>query len=151
MITELLNENNIKVNVKVETWEDAAWKVGGLLVDNGDVEPGYIEAMMVSVKKYGPYIVIAPGIALFHGRPQDGVNRICMSLITLKDPVNFNAGEKDPVKIAFAFGAIDNKSHLEALQDIMVVLQDEKVVKGIQDAQTNAEVLEIIKNKLSNK
>jgi PTS system ascorbate-specific IIA component len=148
MITGLLKENTVKVNLEVNTWEEAAWASGGLLVETGGVEARYIEAMMLSVKTYGPYIVIVPGIAIFHGRPQDGVNRICMSLVTLKNPVNFDAGEKDPVKLVFAFGAIDNKAHIEALADLMVLFQDEEVLLKIQEAQTKEEVLKIIKIKL---
>jgi PTS system ascorbate-specific IIA component len=32
---------------------------------------------------------LAPGIALLHARPEDGVKQACLSLITLQYPVKF--------------------------------------------------------------
>lgn len=151
MILELLNSSSIKANVHAETWEEAGRIAGKLLVDSGGVENGYIEAILESVKKYGPYIVIAPGVALFHARPQDGVKKICMSLITIKDGVNFNAGEKDPVKLAFAFGAIDNKTHLTALSELMIILKDNELLQKLESSDDELQIIELLKNKLENK
>jgi PTS system ascorbate-specific IIA component len=124
MIVELLTKENLKAN-----------------------EPRYIEAVIDAIKKYGPYIVIAPGVALFHARPQDGVKKICMSMITLKNGVNFNAGEKDPVKLVFAFGALDNKMHIKALTGLMEILKDSKLMKRLEDSENEVQLLEILKEK----
>ncbi|MHB1394965.1 MAG: PTS sugar transporter subunit IIA [Clostridia bacterium] len=148
MIVELLNSGNIKAKVKAETWEEAGRIAGQLLVDIDGVGAEYIEATLDSVRKYGPYIVIAPGVALFHARPQDGVKKICMSFITLKDGVNFNAGDKDPVKLVFAFGATDNKTHLTALSELMVILKDKEVMQKLECSENELQIMELLKNKL---
>ena len=148
MITDLLKTENIKVNVDVNTWEEAGRSAGKLLVDTKGVEEKYVDAMIDGVKKYGPYIVIAKGIAIFHARPADGVKRVCMSLVTLKNGVNFNAGDKDPVELVFAFGAIDNNTHLKMLSEVMDILRDRQGIDSILRAKDGKEVLAIIKNKL---
>lgn len=150
LITDLLKKENVKLQVDANTWEEAGRAAGALLVNNGGVEPKYIDAMIESVKKFGPYIVIAPNIAIFHARPQDGVKKICMSLVTLKSGVNFNAGDKDPVSLIFAFGALDHKTHLEALAELMVILQDKNTLRSILNSRKEGEVLEIIRKKLEN-
>jgi PTS system ascorbate-specific IIA component len=151
LLTDLLKKENIKVNAEVNTWKEAGEIAGKLLVKAGSVEPGYVDAMIASVEKYGPYIVIAPGIALFHARPQDGVKEICMSLVTLKKGVGFNAGEKDPVNLAIAFGATDNKAHLKALSELMEILRDQNTINRILSSKDEDEVLEVIKGKMKNK
>lgn len=147
MILELLKEGNVRAKVQVATWEEAGRAAGQLLVDSEGVKPEYIEAILDSVRKYGPYIVLVPGVALFHARPQDGVNRVCMSLITLKEGVNFNAGNKDPVKLVFAFGAVDQKAHVAALRELMTIFKDQEVIDKIENSQNEFQIMDAIKNK----
>lgn len=63
-------------------------KAGGLLLDNQSIKKEYIADMIASVHEFGPYIVIAPGIALFHARPEGNVNEICLSYLRLKSQLN---------------------------------------------------------------
>lgn len=51
-------------------------RIGGeLLEKSGAIEPRYIDAMINTVKEIGPYIVIAPGIAMPHARPEAGAKK----------------------------------------------------------------------------
>ncbi len=54
-------------------------KIGvDLLVAADVVEPRYYQAILDGVAQHGPYFVIAPGLAMPHGRPEEGVkNRLC--------------------------------------------------------------------------
>ena len=42
------------------------------MVDAGFTEPTYTEAMIDVVRDMGPYIVLAPGLAMPHARPEMG-------------------------------------------------------------------------------
>lgn len=148
LLLDLLVEDTIEICSEAKNWEEAGKIAGQLLVDKDKIEKRYIEAMIESVKKFGPYIVIAPGIALFHARPEDGVKSMCMSLAVFKKGVTFNAGKKDPVKLVFVLGALDNESHLKVLAETMTLLQDSNVINGIISSDSQGEVLKIIKNKL---
>ncbi len=120
-------------------------RIGGeLLEKSGAIEPRYIDAMINTVKEIGPYIVIAPGIAMPHARPEAGAKKIGMSLITLKNPVNFGNKENDPVKIVVSLCAIDHSSHLKALSELVELLGDEKFVSLLATAERKEEVLEYI-------
>jgi len=148
LLLNLLNKKTIKIDDEITNWKEAAKISGQLLVNTGKVEKRYIDAMIKSVEKYGPYIVIAPRIALFHARPEDGVKSMCMSLTVFKKGIIFNVPDKDPVKLVFVLGAIDNESHLKMLSDTMVLLQDEEVVNNIISSEEVDEIIQIIKNKL---
>ncbi len=151
MIIDLLKQGNVSLQVEAKTWQEAGRIAGGLLVDSGKVEAEYVDAMISSVEQYGPYIVLVKGVALFHARPENGVKEICMSLITLKDPVIFNADEKDPVKIAFAFGAIDHQSHLEALSELMVLFGNQEVLDQIGEIETEEALMSLLNKVLKEK
>lgn len=120
-LLELLTPERIELNVEVADWYTAIRKVGRLLVDDDCVEERYIESMIQAAEELGPYIVVAPGIAMPHSRPETGVILPCMAAITLRYPVHFGNKENDPVKLVLAFGAVDNNQHVEALEQIVTI------------------------------
>jgi len=97
---------------------------GNLLVAAGTVKERYIQGMKNTLKILGPYFVIAPGIALLHARPEDGVIRSSLALVTLKIPIPFGHSTNDPVDIVFALAAVDKTSHIEALSELASCLSD---------------------------
>jgi len=145
VLKDLLTKDTIKLNVEAKDWEEAVRIGGELLEKSGAIEPRYIDAMINTVKEIGPYIVIAPGIAMPHARPEAGAKKIGMSLITLKNPVNFGNKENDPVKIVVSLCAIDHSSHLKALSELVELLGDENTVKTICEANDVEEVVNLIK------
>jgi mannitol/fructose-specific phosphotransferase system IIA component (Ntr-type) len=101
--------------------------------------------MKDAVYRYGPYVVLAPGIALLHARPDDGVNRICMSLVTLNPPIPFHHPHNDPVRLAFGICVIDHHSHIKALAELANLLGDSERIAKIESASSPAEVISIVK------
>lgn len=146
MLADLLTERTVRVGVEARDWQEVVDIAGRLLLEDGSIEPSYIDAMREVIQSLGPYVVIAPGVALLHGRPQHGVKRICMSLVVLKTPVKFGHPENDPVTLAFALGGVDERSHLDALAQLATLLSDEDAASRLRTAQTVEEVLEIIRS-----
>ncbi len=144
MLTDLITEETIELNVEATTWEEAVKAGGELLVKNGMTAPEYIYAMIHTVKQLGPYIVIAPGIALPHARPEDGVKKIGMSLISLKKAVPFGNADYDPVKIVICLCAIDNSSHLKALSSLMNLLEDQDFISIVNHTNDKKRILDYI-------
>lgn len=146
MLTDIINEKYIELNVEVDSWEESIQYAGQILLRNNCIEERYIEEMIRTKREIGPFIVIAPGIAMPHARPEDGVLKVCMGIITLKNPVEFGSEENDPVKLVIALGAIDNKSHLRALTDLITFLDNEKNIKNIYSCDESKELVELITN-----
>ncbi|NOQ39673.1 MAG: hypothetical protein GQ562_05080 [Anaerolineales bacterium] len=142
----LLPIERIACDVPADSWEDAVREVGKLMVDTGVVENRYIEGMIATTRELGPYIVIAPGVAIPHSRPEDGVISTCLAFAKLRTPVNFGNKENDPVKILFALGALDHTQHVEALKQIAEILSDEKKFEQLLDAGTVETVSAILFN-----
>ena len=124
MLIDLIPENFIKVVDKVDTYQEAVRIAGGILVDNGCVEPRYVDKL-VEVAETFKYIVIAPHIAMPHSRPEDGCIENGMSLLLLKEPIPFGHEEHDPVKAVFALAGKDHNSHLQLLSELADALDNE--------------------------
>lgn len=148
MLLEVIHEDCIVTQASAKDWREVGRMAGQLLVDKGIVEPGYIEAALAAVEKFGMYIVVAPGIALFHSRPEDGVKAVGLSLVTLRDGVNFGVEGKDPVRLAFALAAVDNEAHLGLLAGLSAVLQDAELVASLMEAESPGAVVDLLKTKL---
>lgn len=145
MLQDVLKEESIELNVDVKDWTDAVRFGGSILFKNNCVTENYIQAMIDSVREIGPYIVVTKGVAMPHAQPDKGALRVGMSLITLKNPVNFGNAENDPVNIIICFSATDSKTHLKALSQLAKLLDNEEALLKISSSNSKAEVLEIIK------
>ncbi|HKL41288.1 MAG TPA: PTS sugar transporter subunit IIA [Clostridia bacterium] len=144
MLSEVLSKDKIIINPSVENWREAIKAAGNLLLADEIVTREYVQAMITSVEEKGPYIVIAPGIAIAHARPEDGVNDLGMSLAILEKPIKFGNKDNDPVKIVFSFSSPDNKRHLEVFQQLTTLLMRDNFVENISKATTPEEVLDYI-------
>ena len=143
-LRELMSESSIKLDVEVKDWEEAVRLGGKLLQDEGKVEEAYIEGMVTAIKQLGPYVVIAPGIALPHAAIRLGVNDVGMSFIRLKNPVAFAAGDRDPIDLIFTFSTPDKTSHVQALHQLGRMIADEDALAVLRQAADVAEILKIV-------
>lgn len=143
-LRELMSANSIRLDVEVMDWEAAVRLGGELLRAEGKVEEAYIEGMVTAIKQLGPYVVIAPGIALPHAAIRLGVNDVGMSFIRLKTPVAFEAGDRDPVDLIFTFSTPDKISHVQALHQLGRMIGDDEALSVLRQATGVDEILKIV-------
>ena len=105
MLSDLLDEGLIRLGVEASDWEDAVRKAAQPLIDLEMVTRGYVDDIVRGVNVLGPYIVIAPRVALPHARPESGALRPALGVVTLASPVPFGSAENDPVKFLFPLSA----------------------------------------------
>ncbi|CCQ93227.1 L-ascorbate-specific enzyme IIA component of PTS [[Clostridium] ultunense Esp] len=137
----VLTVEKARVGAFANDWREAIRIVGNLLVEAGDVKQTYVDAMINAVEKFGPYIVLSPGLALAHARPQDGALKVGLSAALLKNPIDFGHPDNDPVKLVLAFSAIDQISHLHVLQIISQVFSDPTSAERIYNSKTSKELV----------
>lgn len=145
MLKDILKPETIMINAHADTWEQAVVLSGRLMLDAGCIKACFIDAMLEMVRENGPYVVIAPGIAMPHARPENGALRTCMSLVTLDSPVEFGNPENDPVYIVIGLAATDNSSHLDALSELVDILGDKEKYQAILKAKTAKEIGTLLK------
>lgn len=144
VLREMLTPEVIRLNVQAKDWEDAVRQSVQLLVDVGGVEPRYVDASVELVREIGPYMVIAPGLALAHARPESGVLRNCLGLISLVEPVEFGNPDNDPVDLVFSLAAIASDEHVELMADLARFLLNEHSLPRLREATEISEVLALV-------
>lgn len=145
-LTDLLKEELIQQVDSVSTWQDAVGLAARPLLANGYIEESYIQAMIASINETGPYIVLAPKVAVPHASPDAGVHQLGISLLQVKEPVDFSEeGDDDKkVQLIFVLAAVDSTAHLRALQELALILDDEEAIDSLIAASDPREILAII-------
>ena len=145
-LTDLLKEELIQQVDSVSNWQDAVGLAAQPLLANGYIEESYIQAMIASINETGPYIVLAPKVAVPHASPDAGVHQLGISLLQVKEPVDFSEDDYDDkkVQLIFVLAAVDSTAHLRALQELALILDDEEAIDSLIAASDPREILAII-------
>lgn len=134
--------NSIRVGAAALDRSHAIEMAGDLLVASGRVTPDYVSEMVAAVEDHGPYIVIAPGIALAHGRPSPAVIETGLSLVTLATPIEFGS-HNDPVKLVFGLAAFDHSSHIDLMKALADALSDPAFVNSLLIAEESDQIRDL--------
>ena len=131
ILADAFGEGSILIKESVDNRSAAIEIAGDLLVQSGRAKTSYIASMLEAVERFGPYIVIAPGIALAHGKPSEDVIETGLSLLVLKQAIEFQHSQNDPVQLVFGLAATDHDSHLETMAALAEVLSDQERVNSL--------------------
>ena len=135
---------SISTKATATDWREAIRLSGDGLVSGGATTDEYTDQMIAAVVEHGPYIVIAPGIALAHARPSDAVLHGGLSWVSLKTPVEFGHAKNDPVTLVIGLAAVDHTTHIDVLKAVAGVLSDKVVRARLEAATTDDEVRTIL-------
>src|SRR5699024_7515540 len=140
-LSALVDPAAIALDARAQDWREAIRVSGELLVATGATDGAYTDAMIRTVEQHGPYIVLAPGFALAHSRPDESVHRTALSFVRLAEPVAFGHEANDPVTLVMALAAADASAHQTALAALAGVLADPRGRRALDTAATEADVL----------
>jgi PTS system ascorbate-specific IIA component len=139
-----LPDEAFALGVTVADWRAAIRVAGERLVASGATTTAYADEMIRTVETLGPYIVIAPGIALAHSRPSPAVLRTGLSWVHLASPVEFGNAQNDPVSLVIGLAALDHDSHLAVLAAVAAALSDPARLRALDAAKTPTAVRDIL-------
>lgn len=143
-LSQLLPVEAIVTGIDAEDWRAAVRASGELLVADGAATDAYIGQMLGAIEEYGPYIVIAPGLALAHGRPSAAVLRTGMSWAGLARPVPFGHPQNDPVELVIGLAAVDHDGHSGALSRLARMLGDQDRLRALKESRDPAQIHRLI-------
>ena len=147
MISKIVTEEFIKLNVECKNWEDAIRKAGEVLLNNKCVTNEFIEKSIENVKELGPYTVIQKGIAMPHSTSHTGIIETGISIISLKTPVNFGNEENDPVYYIFMVAVKDMLEHIKVLSELAGLLSNPDFINTIKNSKDKKNIIDYIKAK----
>lgn len=134
-------ENNICIVESVKDWREAVKKSGEILLKNGVIEERYIDAAIKNIETLGNYIVLTDNVAMPHARPEDGVKETGLSLLVIKEGVDFS---DEKVYLVFMLASKDSNSHIEIIKKLSNLIDDEELISKLMEVKDEMEVLNLI-------
>lgn len=123
-LQQAFGTDSIEIRKSIESREAAILASGELLIASGRVRNDYLQSMLDAIDQFGPYMVIAPGIALAHGKPSDAVIETGLSLLVLEQAIEFKHSQNDPVQLVFGLAATNHDSHIGLMSELADFLSD---------------------------
>lgn len=115
-LKDILTEDNvIRVNKNI-VWKEAIRIASEPLLITKSITSKYVQAMIDLVEEHGAYIVLKNKIAIAHAKPEEGANRLNVSLLINRKKIYFD--EKIGVHFLFVLSSPNPKAHLQILKDI---------------------------------
>lgn len=129
---------------KANTWRQAIALGTDNLIAMDCIEPRYYENIMKSIRKYGSYMTVAPGVVLAHAGPEDGVLQDSLGVTVLNKGVSFYDRYNVPVQVIFTMAFQSKEAYLLVERLAQLALNSEKI-RLLTEARSKQEIYQLVK------
>lgn len=145
LIGDLVRQKRVSFHDSFTSWEEAVQASYQPLLDDGTIEPCYIDQVIASIKELGPYIVLAPDIAMPHTTMgAKGVKCSAISFMKVEQPVHFTQGDPDnDARLFFSLAAQNPEEHLENMKYLAEELMTEGLTEDLLSCRTEEDLLKL--------
>jgi len=114
-----LTPQNIQLHVPAKNKAEAIRAAGQVLVETGNIAPGYIDSMLGRERQANTYL--GNGIAIPHGmqKDRDLIYRTGVSVVQVPDGVEWNPGQIVRIVVGIAARSDEHLGILSALTDVL--------------------------------
>ncbi len=133
-----LGKESIRLNAQARDKTEAIRLVGSLLVDSGNMKPGYIDSMLLREKVANTYL--GNGIAIPHGLPKDRdlILQTGVAVTQIPGGVQWNAGETVYLVVGIA---ARSDEHISLLANLTDVLDDAETVRRLANTDDPRDII----------
>lgn len=144
-ITELLDRQSISLTGNPGSKSEALDQVVALMVKSGKINDEEAYRKQVYAREEESTTGIGEGIAIPHGKC-DAVSRPGLAAMVVKDGVDFDSLDGEPVTLIFLIAApnTEDNVHLDVLSKLSVLMMDEEFSDRLRHAASVDEFLAII-------
>ncbi len=151
MLKQLIEQGLFAIYDEPMHWEEAIRASIAPLVAADACTDQYAEVIIERIKTHGPYIVLAPELALPHAEDCEHVKRSAVCFVKFNQPVCF--AEEDPydfseVKSARLFFALSSEDELQHLRNLRTLteecLRNPDLIGKLCEATTKEEILAVL-------
>lgn len=110
-----LTPKNIQLHARAKNKDEAIREAGRVLVDSGNIAPGYVESMLGREQQANTYL--GNGIAIPHGMQKDRelIHRTGVSVVQFPEGVAWNPGQTVRLVVGIAARSDEHLGILAAL------------------------------------
>lgn len=144
-ITDLLDVRSVALDKAPKNKKEALDTIVDLMVKSDKVNDVEGYRKLVYAREEEGTTGIGEGIAIPHGRG-DAVDKPGLAAMVIRDGVDFEALDDEPVTLMFLIAAPNTKEnvHLDVLSKLSMMLMDEEFTENLRNAKTPEEFLTII-------
>lgn len=144
-ITDLLDIRSIRLDGAPKSKKEALDEMVALMVKSGKINDAEEYRKQVYEREEESTTGIGEGIAIPHGRGES-VDRPGLAAMLIKDGVDFDSLDDEPVTLIFLIAAPNTKDnvHLDVLSKLSMMLMDEEFTASLRQAASPEEFLAII-------
>jgi multiphosphoryl transfer protein len=136
-----LDPRNIRLKASAGDKTAAIRLAGGLLVESGFIQPGYVESMLAREKVANTYL--GNGIAIPHGLPKDRemINQTGISVTQVPEGVTWNPGETVYLIVGIA---ARSDEHIGILANLTNILDDPATIRKLSTTGDPGDILAVL-------
>ncbi len=144
-ITDLLDKRSISLNGAPKNKQEALDQAIALMKDSDKINDQEAYRKQVYKREEEGTTGIGMGIAIPHGKC-NAVDRPGLAAMVIKDGVDFDSLDGEPVDLLFLIAAPDTEDniHLEVLSKLSMMLMDDDFTQSLKNAASVDEFMEII-------
>lgn len=144
-ITDLLDKRSIELNAFPDSKQEALDMAVELMGKSGKLKDKEAYRKLVYAREEESTTGVGEGIAIPHGKGSS-VKEPGLAAMVIKNGVDFEALDDEPVDLLFLIAAPDTKDnvHLDVLSKLSMMLMDEDFRNNLKNASTVDEFLKII-------
>lgn len=144
-ITDLLDKRSILLDAAPKTKKESLDQIVELMGKSGKIRDLEAYRKQVYLREEESTTGIGEGIAIPHGKC-DAVERPGLAAMVIKDGVDFDSLDGEPVTLMFLIAApnTEDNVHLDVLSKLSVLMMDEEFSLSLRQAKSVEEFLSII-------
>ena len=144
-ITELLDKRSVNLNAAPKSKKEAMDMAVELMAASGKVQDKEAYRALVYAREEESTTGVGEGIAIPHGKG-DCIDKPGLAAMIIKDGVDYEALDDEPVNILFLIAAPDTKDnvHLDVMSKLSMMLMDEDFRNNLINAKDVDEFLAVI-------
>jgi mannitol/fructose-specific phosphotransferase system IIA component (Ntr-type) len=121
-------------------FDDALIKSSKEMLEYGDIDVSYLEAIYRMIEKEGCYFVLLDEIAFVHASTEFGSYNEAISVLILDEPI---LCEEERIKVLLLLSGKTNEGHLNLLKHIALRLKNGND-QLLKEATTKEEVIQLL-------
>lgn len=146
MLNYFYEKDYIRFSTKQpKSWQEAIQMSCQNLLEKSVITQVYVDEIIQCIEKYGPYIVLMPGVAMPHSSEQSlGVLGTAISLTIFDEAIPFEKGNTDKsAKLFFTLAAKNPEEHTENIAKLAELLMQEGLVDRLLNCKTIEDYLKV--------
>ncbi|MGX7198164.1 BglG family transcription antiterminator [Enterococcus olivae] len=141
-LVDFLSLNRIFIVDNVKDYQEAIRLAAKPLLKDGSITKGYIKKVIESHDFSDPYTILGERVAIPHATPKEGVKKIAISMLLVKEGVNFS--NEQQVNVVFLLAPIDRKQHNQAILDILTVAENNELINLLLLENRKTDILRLL-------